>query len=197
MYKHIKVCMAIALILAICGCLEGSQNPVNSAISRPANATDADIVKSEVNVITNNDGPRGVTLFLDKMNKDGVTLDVKADEPSDFVDTIMSIILLDGKLSAQNITAKKYIIEYSGVYMPGTGNFEITKDQITGIKQDVPSQGLLNAVITTMAKGKLGEQMQIFGQSVKNSHYTPSRDKADMYMHYYTEPRWRIYLSED
>jgi len=193
--KRIPIFMTVFLILAICGCLEGSQNPVNSATTRPANATDTDIVKSEAKVISNNDGPRGVTLFLNKMNKEGVTLDAKADEPSDFVDTIMSIILIDGKLNAQNITPKKYAIGYSGVYMPSTGTFEITRDQITRIKQDAQSQGLLKAVITTMANGKFGDQMQIYGQSVRDNHYTPSKDKVDMYMQYYSEPRWRIYIS--
>jgi hypothetical protein len=191
----LKMPFIIFLILVICGCLEGSQNAGNSVITRPPGATDLDIVKAEARTISNSDGPRGVTLFLDKMNKDGIALNAKADESSDFVDTIMSVILMDGKLNAQNITPRKYIIEYSGVYVPNTGNFEITRDQIIKIKQDAQNQGLLNAIITTMANGSFGEQMQIHGRFVRDDHYTPSKDKVDMYMHYYSEPRWRIYIS--
>jgi hypothetical protein len=190
--KHTQIFIAIFLILILCGCLEGSQKPVDGVITRPLNATDVDIVKSELKVISNNDGPRGVTLFLNKMNKDGVLLDAKADEPSDFVDTIMSIILVDGRLNAQNITPNRYRIEYSGVYMPGTGNFELTRDQITQIKQDAQRLGLLNSVISAMANGEFGEQMQIFGSSVRENHYTPSKDKVDMYMQYYSDRRWWI-----
>jgi hypothetical protein len=90
--KIVSIFMNIFLILVICGCLEEPQNSVNSPITRPANATDADIIKAEAKAISSNDGPRGITLFLNKINKDGVTLDAKADEPSDFVDTILWFI---------------------------------------------------------------------------------------------------------
>jgi hypothetical protein len=105
------------------------------------------------------------------------------------------VYLLDGRLNAQNITPNRYIIKYSGVYMPNSGSFEIASDQITKIKTNAESQGLLNAVITAMANGKFGEQMEIFGQHVRNTHYTPSKDKVEMYMHYYSEPRWKFYIS--
>jgi len=183
--KHILIFMNIFLILAICGCLEGSQKPGNDVITRPPNVTDTDIVKSEVKVISNNDGPKGVTLFLNKMNKEGVTLDAKADEPSDFVDTIMSIVLLDGKLNAQNITPTEYTIEYSGRYFANTGTFQITRDQVTQIKQNAHSQGLLKAVITAMANGKFGDKMQVHGKFVTDYPYTPSKDRLELYRGYF------------
>jgi hypothetical protein len=184
--------ISIVSILAICGCLEGSQNSGNRVITRPLGATDSEIVKAEAKGLSDADGPKGVGLFLNKIDKDGVTLVAKADEPSDFADTIMSIILMDGNLNAQNVTPKEYTIEYGGRYFDNTGTFQITRDQITQIKQNAQNKGLLNAVITAMVNGKFGDKMQTHGKYLTDYPYTPSKDRLELYREYTSEPRWRI-----
>ena len=163
-------------------------------ITRPPGATDSDIVKAELKTISNSDGPKGVTLFLNKIDKEGVSLIAKADEPSDFVDTITSIVLLDGNLNAQNITPKEYTVDYSGRYFANTGNFKVTKNQIIQIKQNAQSQGLLNAVIATMAKGMFGDKMQAHGKYLTDYPYTPSENRLELYREYASEPRWKVYI---
>jgi hypothetical protein len=180
-------------LLALSGCIGNNENSLTSEkIARPAGATDTDIIKNELKTISDSDGSRGISLFFNKIDKkEGIIIDAKADESSDFVDTIASIAVLDCRLIAQNVTAKKYTIHYSGVYMPASGTFQVTSDSLKHIAEEAETQGLVDAVIATMSSGEFGEQMQIHGNAAKN-HYTPSSEKSDMYMGYKYPPDLRI-----
>jgi len=178
-------------VLALSGCTENGSS--EEKIVRPAGATDIDVIKTELKTISDNDGPRGITLLFSKIDKsDGILIDAKADESSDFVDTVAAIAVVDGRLIAQNVTAKKYTIHYSGVYMPNSGTFQITADHLSQIAKDAENTGLVDAVISLMSSGKLGEQMKIHGDAAARK-YTPSSEKsADMYYGYKEVPDYRI-----
>jgi hypothetical protein len=186
--------ICIIAVQALSGCIGNKDESSGEKIVRPAGATDTDVIKKELKTLSNSDGPRGITLFFAKLDKeDGIIIDAKADESSDFVDTIAAIALLDSRLITQNVTAKKYTIRYSGVYMPNTGTFQITPAQLNHIAKDAKTNGLVKAAISLMSSGELGEQLEIHGKAA-GSHYTPSSEKSDMYMGYKEAPDYRISL---
>lgn len=186
--------ISIIALLVLSGCIENKDGSGSTGekIIRPPGVTDTDVIKNELKTMSNSDGPRGISLFFNTIDKsDGIVIDAKADESSDFVDTIAAIAVLDGRLIAQNITAKKYTIHYTGVYMPNSGTFQVTVDNLNSLATESKTRGLVNAVIAIMSSGKLGEQMMIHGKAAA-SHYTPSSEKSDMYMGYKSAPDLRI-----
>lgn len=188
----IVVLICIITLQALSGCVEKENGSSDEKIVRPAGATDTDVIKNELKTISDSDGPRGVSLFLARLDKgDGIVIDAKADESSDFVDTIAAIAVLDSRLIAQNVTANKYTVHYSGVYMPNSGDFQITASHLNHIAQKAQTLGLVDAVIAIMSSGELGKQLKIHGDAAA-SHYTPSSEKSDMYMGYKYAPDLRI-----
>ena len=178
----------IFVVLALSGCIGNEDNISEEKIIRPPGATDEDIIKNEIKSISQSDGPRGVVLFFNSMNEKGdVVIDAKADEPSDFVDAIAAIAIIDKRLIAQNINVKEYTIKYSGIYMPNKGTFKITSAHLDQIAEDAENLGLVDSVITRMSSGDLGEQLKIHGMATEK-HYTPSSEKTDMYMGYERVP---------
>lgn len=190
MSKLIVGFILILVALVCSGCIQPSPEEVyDSPIAMPTNGSPVDILKESLRVMTNVDGPRGVGLFLDTVDKNRVTLSAKADEPSDFVDTIAAIIIMDRHLSAQNIVFEEYIVKYSGRYFSNSGRFKITKKQIAEIELD---QGLLETVIAGMAKGDFGDDMKDRGKDLVDSAYTPSDERLELYKGYVSRPRWVI-----
>ena len=181
----------LTLAALICsGCIQPSPEEVYDApITLPTNASPVDILKESLKILTDIDGPRGVALFLDEFDENRVTLSAKADEPSDFVDTIAAIIITDSHLNTQNITPTEYIVKYSGRYFSNSGKFKITKKQITRIEQNTQ---LLEAVIAAMAKGDFGDDMKTRGKYLTDNAYTPSNERLELYKGYVSRPRWVI-----
>jgi len=185
------ILMLVALICS--GCIQPSPEEVyDTPITLPINASPVDTLKESLRTMTDADGPRGVALFLDAFDKNRVTLSAKADEPSDFVDTIAAIIIIDLHLNTQNITPEEYTVKYSGRYFSNSGDFKITKKQIARIVQNTQNQGLLEAVIAAMAKGDFGDDMKTRGKYLTNNAYTPSNERLELYRGYVSQPRWMI-----
>lgn len=185
------ILMLVALICS--GCIQPSPEEVyDTPITLPINASPVDTLKESLRTMTDADGSRGVTLFLDTFDKNRVTLSAKADEPSDFVDTIAAIIIIDLHLNTQNITPEEYTVKYSGRYFSNSGDFKITKKQIARIVQNTQNQGLLEAVIAAMAKGDFGDDMKTRGKYLTDNAYTPSNERLELYKGYVSRPRWMI-----
>ncbi len=165
------VCVAAVLTLTIC-----------------AESKDVDIIKYEIKNITQSDGPRGIVLFFDSMaDERSLTIDAKADEPSDFVDTIAAIAVLDQRLARQNIHIEKYTVEYSGIYIPSADEFDITSAELDKIAAGAKNTSLVESVIARMMAGDFGENLKFLGVSA-NNHYLPSSEKRDMYLEYEEVP---------
>lgn len=184
------ICVLAAVVL-LSGCIESNNHGAymsEEKIVRPPGATDLDVVKSEIKSITQSDGPRGIVLFFNSMGDEGnLVLDAKADEPSDFVDVIAAIAIIDKRLAAQDISINKYTIKYSGMYIPSKGEFDITAPSLGKIAKDAKDIGLVDSVIDRMINNDFGEQVKFFGMAA-DKHYSPSCDKTDMYLGYERAP---------
>jgi hypothetical protein len=175
-------------------------NPMQSRAPGPSqiaiNSTSTtDVVKDELKYLSQLDGPRGVSLFLVKFDKDETVLEAKCDESFDFADTIMAIVALDEYLHANHLPQpQNYRVKYSGVYVPHSDEFVITRSRMDRIKLDSAEKGLVSSVINTMASGAFGAQLESHGKYMLENGYKPSASKIEMYLHEYYEPTWKIYI---
>jgi len=70
----------------------------NSYKELPTTGSGEALLKESLRYVSQEDGPRGTTLFLTKYNENEATIEAKCDESIDFIDTILAIMIVDTDL---------------------------------------------------------------------------------------------------
>jgi len=167
----------------------------NSYKELPTTGSGEALLKESLRYVSQEDGPRGTTLFLTKYNENEATIEVKCDESIDFIDTILAIMIVDTDLERKGtVPPDRYIIKYSGVYIPQSGSFTITKGDLLEMRAGASSGGILRSIATKMASGRWGAEIESHGRWLLTNGYKPSNTKDEMYLHQYYDPVWRIYI---
>jgi hypothetical protein len=89
------------------------------------------------------------------MNEKGdVVNDAKADEPSDFVDAIAAIAIIDNVNCTKHQCKRVHNKIFWYIYA-NKGTFKITSAHLDQIAEDAENLGLVDSVITRMSSGDL------------------------------------------